>query len=471
MTAPANSIIVGSGAQTSYGVINQLDSLFNTAPGCQQFVAFPNSTSPQELNFSCATAPTTSANPENPFADVAIEEPPLGSSNGILQLEDSGAHGATATNSGVSINVTQNINYATSARALASSDLEGLNFVAYAADGLSWFHYTEVNKSNTASNAVTNLTTAQLKGIWDGTYTNWDQVGGSNAPIVVFSAPEGAGVQSVWKGFIGTDPSSASQQVNCYTPSGGSQTCVGPAIIGQNEDASISPSAFVTGQSGFVDANKGDWGGKLGKATVDEIKSDAIYYFSYGVYTTQCGLKDTTCGGSKLPVGTTNALGQVNGIAANESTILEGEFPVIHYLYNVYSNGFNSNIPAATAATLNYVSEVGFLCNPNKGGSSNIFDPLTGLSYISEIQADIKAAGFFPLSEGMGAGTVNSTPIDEGSVPHTASALLASGSGGAGTSTEGYSAYAPFDQVATNSNTGDPTGFCLTTDTDSNANS
>jgi ABC-type phosphate transport system substrate-binding protein len=467
---PANNIIVGSGSQAAYNTINQLDSLFNLAPGCAQFVPFPSSSNPQELDYSCATAPTVAANPENPYADVAIEEPPLGSSNGILQLEDSGAHGATATGSGVSINVAQNVNFATSSRAIGSSDLEGLNFVAYAADGVSWFHYTEVNNKNSPSNAVTNLTQAQLKDIWNGTDTNWNQVGGSNAPIVVFSAQEGAGVQSVWKTYLGFDPSEATNAVNCYTPKGGSTpTCVGPGVIEQNEDAQIKPAAFVGSQSGFV-SNNPTWG-KKGNASIIDLRDDAIYFFSYGVYTASCGTTDASCGGTHLPPGTTNALGQVNGIAPSESTILDSQFPVDHYLYNVYSDGFNSNIPAATGATLNYVSEVGFICNPNKGDSTTLIDPLTGKSYLSEIQSIIEKSGFFPLSAGMASGDVNSTPIDEGTVAHTATALLSSGSGGAGTSKDGYAAYAPFDSAATTGANSDPVGFCLTTSSDGNAGS
>jgi ABC-type phosphate transport system substrate-binding protein len=467
---PANNIIIGSGSQAAYNTINQLDSLFNAAPGCAQFVPFPSSSSPQELDYSCATAPTVAANPENPYADVAIEEPPLGSSNGILQLEDSGAHGATATGSGVSINVAQNVNFATSSRAISSSDLEGLNFVAYAADGVSWFHYTEVNSKNTPSNAVTNLTQAQLKGIWNGTYTNWDQVDGSNAPIVVFSAQEGAGVQSVWKTFLGIDPSEATNAVNCYTPKGGSTpTCVGPAVIEQNEDAQIAPPAFVGSQSGFV-KNNPFWG-TSDTATTGQLRKNAIYFFSFGVYTATCGTTDASCGGSHLPAGTTNALGEVNGTAPSESTILDGQFPVDHYLNNVYSDGFNPNIPAATAATLNYASEVGFICNPSKGNSTALTDPLTGKTYLSEIQSVIEKTGFFPLSGGAATGVVNTTPIDEGTVAHTATALLSSGSGGAGTSKEGYSAYAPFDNATTTGANNDPVGFCLTTSSDGNAGS
>ena len=228
-----------------------------------------------------------------------------------------------------------------SSRAAGSSDLEGLNFVAYAEDGVTWLTFTQVNGAATHSAAVTNLTTAQLLGIYDGTYTNWDQVGGSNAPIVVFSAQEGAGVQSVWKTFLGIDPSSPTNPVNCYTPKGGTRTCVGPAVIGQNEDKQIAPAAFRSTLSGFV--NKNPIWGATGKATINQIRSDAIYFFSYGDYAHSCTLskKANDCGGSPLPAGTTNALGSINSVAPSELTILDGQFPVDHYLYNVYSDGSN----------------------------------------------------------------------------------------------------------------------------------
>jgi ABC-type phosphate transport system substrate-binding protein len=403
------------------------------------------------------SAPTKAASPENPYNDVAIQEPPLGSSNGILQLDDSGAHGATATSSGTPINVFQGVNFATSARPVSSKDLKGTNFVAYAEDGVTWFNYTAVAGTATPSAAVTNLTSAQLLGIYNGTYTNWNQVGGANAPIVVFSAQEGAGVQSVWKTFLGIDPSSPTNAVNCYTPSGGSNTCVGPAVIGQNEDKQIVPAAFTGSQTGFVGTKNPAWGGA--KATANQIKSDAIYFFSYGDYAHSCALKKgANCGGSPLGVGTTNAVESINSVAPSEQTILDGQFPVDHYLYNVYSDGSNSNIPAASAATLNFASEIGFLCNPNKGGAT-VVDPNTGGGYLGEIQSAILLSGFFPLSAGAASGTVNTTPIDEGTLTNTASTLLTG------------SPYQAFDAFATTGPNSDPAGFCLTSSTDGNATS
>ena len=143
------------------------------------------------------SAPTVGSDPINPYGDVVSQEPPLGSSNGIQELEDAGAHGAGATNKGASIKVFQGISFATSSRVAASTDLQGLNFVAYAKDGLSWFHYTKVAGKSTPSSAVTNLSQAQLRGDLNGSIDNWSQVGGTNAPIVVVTAPEGSGMQSV----------------------------------------------------------------------------------------------------------------------------------------------------------------------------------------------------------------------------------------------------------------------------------
>src|SRR5579859_3326505 len=40
---------------------------------------------------------------------------------------------------------------------------------------------------------VTNLTTAQIQGIYTGTYTNWSQVGGKDEAIVVVSRPTTSG--------------------------------------------------------------------------------------------------------------------------------------------------------------------------------------------------------------------------------------------------------------------------------------
>ena len=127
-----------------------------------------------------------------------------------------------------------------------------------------------------------------------------------------------------------------------------------------------------------------------------------------------------------------------------------------HYLYNVYSNGFNPNIPTANPGTLNFASELGLFCRPQ--GATEI-DPATGINYLAEIQHIIEGQGDYPLSAGASSGVVNQTPIDEGAVTHPASALVAS------------TPYASWDTAPTDPDTGETEGFCTVSSTDGNTGS
>ena len=152
-------------------------------------------------------------------------------------------------------------------------------------------------------------------------------------------------------------------------------------------------------------------------------------------------------------------MGSINGVAPTQTNILDGAFPDSRFLYNVYSDGSNANIPAATAATVNYVSEIGFICNPNKGSGTAVLDPNTGLPYESEIQSAIEASGFYPLSGAASSGGIDQTPIDEGHVFASAAHLLTLSGGQApgqpGTD-PGYAQYLPFDTFATTGPSSDP---------------
>jgi hypothetical protein len=495
---------------------------------------------------------------ENPFNDVLAQEPAIGSSNGILELEDQGSHGvgavdkdtvagvtvssgsttvtttgsfagvvsgdaiadsaspgvgaipagdtvasvtsttsltlttaATASSTADQVVITQPINIAPldaarSSRAPKSSDLQGLNFVAYAEDGVSWFHWTEVGTTATPSASVTNIPTATLTAIWEGTegctvssvtYTmNWICLGGTNAPIDLYIAQSGSGTESTWASLLGL-PSSG-------FPYGGE---LSNHVIFENETSSII-------------------------ANGDE--ADAIFFFSYGKFKTDCPAAgaDGYCGAEPAGwAGGKVALGQINGITVNQSTINaqlpgapdpSGIFPGDRLLYNVYSDGENSaHIPTATTATLNAVSEDGFLCKPS---TSTDVDPNTGATYLSEIDAVIKAQGFFPLpleiEDGNGAANnptlnpgLNPTSTDSG-IPHPAWNEL-SGSAYQNTVEEA----APYNFPASDTDTDDsavsgtynslltgpdgnssdsatatptnPVGYCLTLTTDGNASS
>ena len=52
------------------------------------------------------------------------------------------------------------------------------------------------------ANPVSNLTVAQLKDIYTGTITNWDQVGGANTPILVVSRDSSSGTYGSWNDLV-----------------------------------------------------------------------------------------------------------------------------------------------------------------------------------------------------------------------------------------------------------------------------
>jgi hypothetical protein len=149
----------------------------------------------------------------------------------------------------------------------------------------------------------------------------------------------------------------------------------------------------------------------------------------------------------------------------------------------VYSNGQNPNLPEATAATLNYVSDVGFLCKSQTidgtgtdTAANEIVDPSTGVWYHTEIFNTIFGNGFIPVDATGGA--TQSTVADGPPAPE-----LATGTPGGysllnatvGSSTYGATylgAAAPGQTTNTSISTAsNPVGYCIVSNTDGNTNS
>jgi hypothetical protein len=292
-------------------------------------------------------------------------------------------------------------------------------------------------------------------------------------------------------------------------------TCLGPDVIFANETASVLANA----SSSTEDATATAWQAQQ-KAASSPV-ADSIYYYPYGTFTVQCeGLKEqvqyldksktlisntkdgANCGSTPLPTGSSAdklSLTPVNGVVANPSTILGQSgtvFPIDRFIYNVYANGSNTNLPEATAATLNYVSEVGFLCKPQTvngqaettlptttytpdTNSNDIIDPATGLWYHDEIFNTILANGFIPVTASAGAtfGSIidgQAIPENTKGVTHTAAGLLEATNGPGGT--EYGASYLGTDAPGQSSNTSiptapNPTGYCIESTTDNFTNS
>jgi len=134
------------------------------------------------------------------------------------------------------------------------------------------------------SNTVTNLTAAQLRGIYNGTYTNWNQVGGTNHPITVFGRQSTSGTYTYFreKILLNKDYTSQMQQ--------------------------------MTGNAAIVEAIKGD--------------ANAIGYMGIGYA--------KTSGISVLLLKHNSTAPLFSPL--NESAVIQGKYELSRYLF-LYTNG------------------------------------------------------------------------------------------------------------------------------------
>jgi ABC-type phosphate transport system substrate-binding protein len=351
------SRIFGSGSDTTYNMMAALDTLYNNSAGCN--VIAPVGTT-QPLNFKCLPDDQNTIHTENYPHDVVSEGFPLGSSVGVNQLCQQGLTGVA------------NINFARSSRTPRLSDCTHLHFVAYARDGISWEAFPGVANSavatmNNQAGACAGssgfcLTQQQLKDIFlNCTITNWNQVGGANAPIVIYTQQNGSGTRASWDGFVG----------------GNTQTC-----IPQNQLA----THVIPENHNNVILSNGD-------------AANAIFGFSFGDYQKRI-----------VPNPDGSQLGAVDGVTPTAVTIGDGTFPFGRFLFNVFCGAASSSTcgtaKPAGARTKAYIAEKGWLC---KLDASHGTDPQTGDNYRDEIAATISSQGFIPLPSGaIGGGATGS---------------------------------------------------------------
>ena len=474
-TPAANTLMVESGSATTYNMMQAMDTLYNDAPGCnlidipavpQQFdfgcPAAANTTPPPTMSGTYAPYPDFATSPgytENPANDVSVQEPPYGSSNGIKQLETT-----SGTSSCTSTNPTAPLGMARSSRSVSSGDCKGLNFAAYAVDGVGWFHYTSVNGHPTPSASATNLSQALLIDAWNGTLQCWNDpvvAAGSGTPtftystagckpIVLYSAQAGSGTFNSWQTYIGQDPRTYLTTLN------------GTSFNIQKTDGTTGTEIYNSNDHVVLENEDREI-----ISVGDE--ANALFFYSFGKFNVTC--KVGSCGNIPGGTGTTTAtLGQDDGVTASKTTILcgaglqttgcTGFFSPTRFVNNVYSNGSNPNVPQASFNVLNYVSEIGFICKPNttdgsQSSAKQIIDPNTGVSYRKEIAAVITSQGFLAIP----------FQKNEGTVPHSAYSILHPHVGDAGLDGE-IASVDTLGQKATKSS-----GYCLVFTSDNNTNS
>jgi phosphate transport system substrate-binding protein len=351
---PQAQSVLGSGSDTTQFMMHQLDGLYLFSPGCAQI---PTPSGPAAwLDFSCQSPdPAGTVATENYAHDQVHEAYFLGSGNGIKQLCQQGLAGVSP------------IDFARSSRVPGTSDCTGLNFVAYARDGISWEAFDTTtsgvhgmnNQAGTCagSTGLTQfcLSQSDLQGIFiTCAIKNWNQVGGANVPISIYTPQAGSGTRKTWDSFLGGD----------------SSKCI-PANLQATHVIDENMNSFIP--------------------TTD--RDGAIFPFSGGVWKTQVNGQ----GGA--------ILGAVDNVYPSNSAISSGSFPYSRFLYNVTCVACTTG-KQSSPATINYVGPEGWIC---KTTTNHAINPVTGNNYRTDIAQAIGAAGFVPVLQGViGGGNTNS---------------------------------------------------------------
>ncbi|MFD9894784.1 substrate-binding domain-containing protein [Amycolatopsis sp. NPDC059027] len=234
---PANGIaevIPAAGSDTIFDVTNAVFADANAASGTwntdpDNYVNIP----PVLKGTASFTVP---ADPWSPGATYnASNPPPDGSSAGKAALNASAAAGDGK------------FEIARSSSGRGSSDPASFRYFGFARDGVTW------SSSATGAGAGLSLTLAQLRGVYDGSITNWNQVGGANAAIKVYLPQVGSGTLSFFTGTVlGFDPTTKPVTINRF------QENDATSIQAADQNAAIAPFSIAqwVAQGNGVTADK-----------------------------------------------------------------------------------------------------------------------------------------------------------------------------------------------------------------------
>jgi ABC-type phosphate transport system substrate-binding protein len=180
---------VGVGSDTTAYLFDQLSADYNSK------LSSPSDTALYSFD---ATNPQTAAIGDNILTknNCALIARPDGSSAGIEAMDGNAQPSGDSTN--------YCIDFARSSRARESTDPPfapgGITFVSLAGDAVTW---ASRNTASGGTDAPANLTTQDLVNIYECTDTNWDQVGGQNAPIEAFLPQTSSGTRTFFLTALG----------------------------------------------------------------------------------------------------------------------------------------------------------------------------------------------------------------------------------------------------------------------------
>lgn len=334
--------IVSAGSDTTYFALNALANTFNESDGCAlNSITYPKAPADPAFH-SCkppASQSATVVKTENYDHEYAYNQYPQGSSAGVrllCQQKAPRAAGVPFISFARSSSGPSSFGATHCGNASVESGLT-LRFVAFAKDALSWAYWTGQSPA-----PATDLTQAQLNDIFvDCTINNWNQIGGEDHPIEVWSVQSASGTRATWDSFVG----------------GASDNCI-PAAFKNGNPADGERVIFENDANPILN----DPASLPGTGSVEKY---AIYFFSVGVFNANVSNQ----------AGAT--LGSVNGFAPTTVNIQSGDFPFSRFLYNVYRQ--TAAAPTLSPPTANFVGNNGWLCKGSGSHSKPTSDPNPGI--------------------------------------------------------------------------------------------
>ena len=350
-TVPKPRDIVGVGSDTTQSVLDQLSVDYNATHTVGRLFSWD------------AVNPATGAQHEtiqvkSGSANCAIPRP-FGSSEGITALENT-----LKTTGGQPC-----INYARSSRARSSTDPATISFINLGGDAVTY-------ATQPGGHAPANLTTAQLQGIYNCTLTNWNQVGGSNAPIAAMLPQNGSGTRSFFLGAIGlTAPGP------CVSTSATRQGAAGANDQTLEENEGVDPSLNMNKADVIFPFSVGKWiAERFHSASCGTVANCFAHPSQCHPTATQNMFGCNTSGTMKL--NSINSTAPTLGTGAN-TRINPGFTPTFTRLLFIVVNAPQGTVPANLKS---YFGPTGFTCT----------GPLA--------KKHLKSYGFLVLPNGTSAG-------------------------------------------------------------------
>ncbi len=357
-------VVVGGGSDTTYNVMQRLETLYNGAPGCLVSTA-------NDANKGLCAAPTAVTPDQGNFDhDLFVGAAPTGSSAGVNALLSTGAANRPA------------IAYARSSRGPNAGETNELTFWGYARDAIAVVSF--------GSRAGISLTQAQLVGIFtcNPAFDTWGEVLGTadTSPVIPWDMNSASGTRSSFVSFLGG-------------------VTFGSCV-----------RKLTTGTAPFENDVKpvlADVGPDTAAGTADDDENNYIWWMSYGAWVTYPYVKNAGTGpGNAGPVVNSNLV-SVGGTLPSAANINSGTYPIVRTVYHVTKNvdvdcaGAAGSTCGTGPETVGSDTGVGgavrefteFLCRP----TTTAVNPITGVNYRTEVIRALNAEGFqqIPTASGL----------------------------------------------------------------------